>query len=88
METKLGSKRLSGTWCGRAAGVVLVLTWLASMTLLGANAYSYLPVLLGLIVAVALGVAGMLRGGSVVALRWLGWCSYAVGGYFWRAACG
>ena len=82
METKLGSKRLSGTWCGRAAGGVLVLTWLASMTLLGGNAYSYLPVLLGLIVAVALGVAGMLRGGSVVALRWLGWCSYAVGGYF------
>lgn len=82
METKLGSKRLSGTWCGRAAGIVLVLTWLASMTLLGANAYSYLPVLAGLVLAVLLCVIALLRGGSVVALRWLGWCSYAVGGYF------
>ncbi len=82
METKLGSKRLSGTWCGRAAGIVLVIIWLASMTLLGGNAYSYLPALVGLVLAVLLGVTGLLRGGSVVALRWLGWCSFAVGGYF------
>ena len=82
METKLRSKRLSGTWCGRAAGILLVLTWLASMSVLNANAYSYLPVLLGMVAAVVLGLCGLLCGGKVVALRWLGWCSFAVGGYF------
>ena len=88
MEKPHRSNRLSGTWCGRAAGILLVVVWLVSMSTVNADAYSYLPVLAGLVLAVLLGVCGLLCGGRVVALRWLGWVSLAVGGYFLvRSAC-
>lgn len=58
------------------------------MSIVNADAYSYLPLLCGLVLAVLLGLCGMLCGGKVVSLRWLGWCSFAVGAYFLaRCAC-
>ena len=82
MENRNTPVRLSDMWEGRCAAILLAVTWIASMTLAGANAYSYMPLLGGLILVVALAVLGLLRGGKVVRLGWPGWCSLAAGGYF------
>lgn len=82
MPNPTSQKRLTETFAGRAAALLLALIWLASMGMTDINAYSYLPTMAGLIVVVLLALSAMIRGARTVQLPWLAWCSLAIGGYF------
>ena len=82
MEQKVSGKRLTETWPGRLASVLLALLWLASMGMVDTNAYSMYPMLLGLGAVMLLVLSGMLMGGRTIRLGWLTWGSLAVALYF------
>lgn len=82
MPNPTSQKRLTETFAGRAAALLLALIWLASMGMTDINAYSYLPTMAGLIVVVLLALSAMIRGARTVRLPWLAWCSLVIGGYF------
>lgn len=82
MPNPTTQKRLTETFAGRMAALLLALIWIASMSMTDINAYSYLPTLVGLVVVVLLALSAMIRGARTVQLSWLAWCSLAIGGYF------
>lgn len=82
MEQQVAGKRLTETCAGRAASLLLALTWLVSMGTVDTTAYSMYPTLLALGGVMLLTLSGMLCGGRMVRLGPLAWCSLAVGGYF------
>lgn len=82
MPNPISQKRLTETFPGRTAALLLALIWIASMSMTDINAYSYLPTLAGLVVVILLALSAMIRGARAVQLSWLAWCSLAIGGYF------
>lgn len=82
MPNPISQKRLTETFAGRTAALLLALIWIASMGMTDINAYSYFPTMVGLIVVVLLALSAMIRGARTVRLSWLAWCSLAIGGYF------
>lgn len=78
----ISQKRLTETFPGRTAALLLALIWIASMSMTDINAYSYLPTLAGLVVVILLALSAMIRGARAVQLSWLAWCSLAIGGFF------
>lgn len=82
MPNPISQKRLTETFAGRMAALLLALIWISSMSMTDINAYSYLPTLAGLVVVVLLALSAMIRGARAVQLSWLAWCSLAIGGYF------
>lgn len=73
---------MTETWTGRAACLLLALVWFVSMGVADANAYSYVPLLAGLIVVILLALSAMIRGAKVVQLSKTAWISLGVGVYF------
>lgn len=82
MPNPISQKRLTETFSGRTAALLLALIWIASMSMTDINAYSYLPTLAGVIVVILLALSAMIRGARAVQLSWPAWCSLAIGGYF------
>lgn len=82
MPNPISQKRLTETFPGRTAALLLALIWIASMSMTDINAYSYLPTLAGLVVVILLALSAMIRGARAVQLSWLAWCSLGIGGYF------
>lgn len=78
----ISQKRMTETWTGRAACLLLALVWFASMGVADANAYSYVPLLLGLGLVVLLALSAMIRGAKTVPLSKTAWLSLGVGCYF------
>lgn len=73
---------MTETWTGRAACLLLALVWFVSMGVADANAYSYTPLLAGLVPVILLAVSAMIRGAKVVQLSKTAWISLGVGAYF------
>lgn len=73
---------MTETWTGRAACLLLALVWFVSMGVADANAYSYVPLLAGLIVVILLALSAMIRGAKVVQLSKTAWISLGMGAYF------
>ncbi|MCQ2365443.1 MAG: O-antigen ligase family protein [Akkermansia sp.] len=82
MPNPISQKRLTETFAGRTAALLLALIWIASMGMTDINAYSYFPTMAGLIVVLLLALSAMIRGARAVQLSWLAWCSLSIGGYF------
>lgn len=80
--TDISQKRMTETWTGRAACLLLALVWFVSMGVADANAYSYVPLLVGLAVVILLALSAMIRGAKTVSLSKTAWLSLGVGCYF------
>ena len=78
----ISQTRLTETFCGRAAAVLLGVLWIAAMAVGDANAYSYVPMQAGLALVALLALSPMIRGAKVARLSGLGWCSLGIGVYF------
>jgi len=88
MEKKTVVKRLTETLPGRLAAILLAVVWIVSMAAVDSNAYSVWPFLIALSVVVLFFVSGMLFGGKVVRIPWMGWLMLGCGGYFFvRCLC-
>lgn len=88
MEKKTVVKRLTETLPGRLAAMLLAVVWIASMAAVDSNAYSVWPFLIALSVVALLFISGMLFGGKVVRIPWMGWLMLGCGGYFFvRCLC-
>lgn len=74
--------RLTESFPGRVAGLLLALLWVFSMSGVDAHAFSSYPVCIGLVLVLLVVAYGLLRGYKIVSMSWLGWCSLLVGGYF------
>lgn len=73
---------MTETRTGRAACLLLALVWFVSMGVADANAYSYTPLLVGLVLVILLTLSAMIRGAKVVQLSKTAWISLGVGAYF------
>lgn len=82
MEKNTVVKRLTETLPGRLASILLAVVWIVSMAAVDSNAYSVWPFLIALSVISLLFISGMLFGGKVVRIPWLGWLMLGCGGYF------
>lgn len=82
VQDALSQKRLTETFAGRAAALLLLLIWLAAMSMTDVNAYSFLPTLGGLAVVVLLALSALLRGAKMVRLTGLAWVSLGIGVYY------
>lgn len=78
----ISQTRLTETFCGRTAAVLLGVLWIAAMAVGDANAYSYVPMQAGLALVALLALSPMIRGAKVARLSGLGWCSLGIGVYF------
>lgn len=78
----IAQTRLTETFCGRTAAVLLGVLWIAAMAVGDANAYSYVPMQAGLALVSLLALSAMIRGAKVARLSALGWCSLGIGVYF------
>lgn len=78
----IAQTRLTETFCGRTAAVLLGVLWIAAMAVGDANAYSYVPMQAGLALVALLALSAMIRGAKVARLSALGWCSLGIGVYF------
>lgn len=88
MEKKTVVKRLTETLPGRVAAILLAVVWIASMAAVDSNAYSVWPFLIALSAVALLFISGMLFGGKVVRIPWMGWLMLGCGGYFFvRCLC-
>lgn len=82
MEKNTVVKRLTETLPGRLAAIILAVVWIVSMSAVDSNAYSVWPFLIALSVVALLFISGMLFGGKVVRIPWMGWLMLGCGGYF------
>lgn len=73
---------MTETRTGRAACLLLALVWFVSMGVADANAYSYTPLLAGMVPVILLALSAMIRGAKVVQLSKTAWISLGVGAYF------
>lgn len=88
MEKNTVVKRLTETLPGRLAAIILAVVWIVSMSAVDSNAYSVWPFLIALSVVALLFISGMLFGGKVVRIPWMGWLMLGCGGYFFvRCLC-
>ena len=88
MEKNTVVKRLTETLPGRLAAILLAVVWIASMAAVDSNAYSVWPFLIALSAISLLFISGMLFGGKVVRIPWMGWLMLGCGGYFFvRCLC-
>lgn len=88
MEKKTVVKRLTETLPGRLAAMLLAVVWIASMAAVDSNAYSVWPFLISLSLVSLLFISGMLFGGKIVRIPWMGWLMLGCGGYFFvRCLC-
>lgn len=88
MEKKTVVKRLTETLPGRLAAILLAVVWIVSMAAVDSNAYSVWPFLIALSVVALLFISGMLFGGKVVRIPWMGWLMLGCGEYFFvRCLC-
>lgn len=74
--------RLTEKWSVKAATVLLVVLWLASMGAFDSVACTSFPLVLCLGAAAVLVLSGLACGGKSVKLSWLNWLSLGIGGYF------
>ncbi len=74
--------RLTEKWSVKAATVLLVVLWLASMGAFDSVACTSFPLVPCLGAAAVLVLSGLACGGKSVKLSWLNWFSLAIGGYF------
>ncbi|MGN0836665.1 MAG: hypothetical protein ACI4OS_04425 [Akkermansia sp.] len=80
------SVRVTETWQGRVAAVLLALLWVASMGMTDSNAYSQCPTMVGVVLVLFLVLSALLRGARMVRLTLLSWMTLGVGVFFaWRA---
>lgn len=82
MEKNTVVKRLTETLPGRLVAIILAVVWIVSMSAVDSNAYSVWPFLIALSVVSLLFISGMLFGGKVVRIPWMGWLMLGCGGYF------
>lgn len=74
--------RLTEKWSVKAATVLLVVLWLASMGAFDSVACTSFPLVPCLGAAAVLVLSGLACGGKSVKLTWLNWLSLGIGGYF------
>lgn len=82
MPEGIAKKRFSESFVGRAAGALLAVLWVLSMSTVDAHAYSALPYVVGLGVVVLLFIGACIGGLKLVRLPFVSWCALAVGVYF------
>lgn len=74
--------RLTEKWSVKAATVLLVVLWLASMCAFDSVACTSFPLVPCLGAVAVLVLSGLACGGKSVKLSWLNWLSLGIGGYF------
>ena len=88
MGVELKSKRFIESWMGKLALLLLGGVWIFSMSGVDSNAYSALPVTIGVGIVSLLIVGGVCSGYKLVRMSMLGWISLVgVGGYFLVRCC-
>lgn len=88
MGSEPKSKRFIESWMGKLALILLGAVWIFSMSGVDSNAYSALPVTIGVGIVALLIVSGVCSGYKLVRMSMLGWISLVgVGGYFLARCC-
>lgn len=82
MADSAAPRRLTDLLPVKAAAWLLVVLWIAGMSIFDTNACTSFPLVVGLGVVAALVLSGLSYGGKSVRLTWVNWLSLGVGGYF------
>lgn len=82
MADSAAPRRLTDLLPVKAAACLLVMLWVAGMSVFDTNACTSFPLVAGLGVVAVLVLSGLSYGGKSVRLTWVNWLSFGVGGYF------
>lgn len=82
MADSAAPRRLTDLLPVKAAAFLLVVLWVAGMSVFDTNACSSFPLVAGLGAVAVLVLSGLSYGGKSVRLTWVNWLSFGVGGYF------
>lgn len=82
MADSAAPRRLTDLLPVKAAACLLVVLWVAGMSVFDTNACTSFPLVAGLGAVAVLVLSGLSYGGKSVRLSWVNWLSFGVGGYF------